>query len=136
MPQTCSGLMQNITRCNVHVHLITILFLWCLRSKTASVCRLFFMFAPRCHSTRLLQRHNDADCAASIEQVRRMHDKGILFWTRKWTLLAPQCKGGKGRNICRNEIMSATVSEANRRINQGDGLTCWLKCSFIVELQQ
>ncbi len=59
--------------------LIIILLLWCLQS--ASVCRLLcFMFALQCHSTRLLQQHNDADCSSSMQRAGRMHDKGILFW--------------------------------------------------------
>lgn len=46
--------------------------------------------------------------------------------------IGAQSKCSKRQHICRNEIMSATVGERNK----GDGLTCRLKCSFILELQQ
>lgn len=78
MPQTCSGFMSHAEH-YPHVHLITILFLWCLQSKQPVSAGCSSCLPLRCHSTRLLQRHNDADCAMSMQQVKGTHDKGILF---------------------------------------------------------
>lgn len=74
--------MQSVTHCNVYTnHSNYHSNLSGMPSEqAANDCRLLvFMFALWCHCTLLLQRHNDANCAMSIEQVRRTHNKGFLF---------------------------------------------------------
>lgn len=97
----------------VYAGLITIIRSVMPPEHTARVC---FMLALRCLCTRLLQRHKDANCAASIERLRRVHDKGLLSRGGNGRFLATTMRIQQRQHICRDPRWSATGAETNRSV--------------------
>lgn len=109
--------------------------LWCLQNKQTVSAGWSSWFSPPCHSSRLLQRHKDADYVLPLGPVGVMHDKGILFFRRKGHYWVTQWTQQRV-HICRNSKTAGfIVTLKNRVINLGDGWTMHAKCLF-AESQQ
>lgn len=139
MTWMCSRLLPKVRHHPVqwrslHIHPSTLL-LWWLESEQPVSAACFFTYCPWYHWTHLPQIHNDSDCGVPMRPTGKMHDKGILFCQRKWTLLAHRVNVAhlqKLNNVLYCPLCCAAERDwLNKIINHCDGLMHWLQKEWV-----